>query len=132
MTSKDRNKTLTDIYENEYTQNPITAVSLREFFAFTAEKHGGFNKEFISKLVTKRNRKKHHKDSISTTYLARDNSENQFYWRQEHAAIYWYADQALRGGDAFNRNSTSNPQTLQNEWKPLSSENENSTIPAST
>ena len=104
MTPKDRDNTLADIYQNEYTQNPITATSLRKFFVFTVEKYGGFNKEFVNQLVTNQDRKIDRlKNTANSPNYVKAYKWSQFFWRQQHAAIHWYADQILREDNAFDR-----------------------------
>lgn len=107
MTSKDRDATLVRIFEEEHTQNPISPARLQDFFAFTSEKYGGFNKEFIDKLTIKQNKKPTRSNSPSTLSAQRKNYPLGFYDRQKHAAIHWYAEQMKRGTFAFIETSVS-------------------------
>lgn len=109
MSQKERQRILASIYADECIRSEITLSGLRDFFAFATEKYGGFNKDFIRRLISRRD---------STEYLAarvidypteyRDSAENSYYLRQEQAAIYWFAEQILRGNQAFDRTTLSN------------------------
>jgi hypothetical protein len=111
MTQKEIDETITNIYMDGLTQNPITALSLRNFFAFAVENYGGFNNEFIKRLTKIRNRMNFDKERISFQNIRNEFSENLFYARQENAVINWYADQILRGCYAFDKSSILSERT---------------------
>lgn len=109
MSQKERQRILASIYADECIRSEITLSGLRDFFAFATEKYGGFNKDFIRRLSSRRDSTEYLADRVidySTEY--RNSAENSYYFRQEQAAIYWFAEQILRGNQAFNRTTLSN------------------------
>ncbi|MBR7798891.1 Arm DNA-binding domain-containing protein [Undibacterium fentianense] len=109
MSQKERQKILASIYADECIRSEITLSGLRDFFAFATEKYGGFNKDFIRRLTNRSDSTENLTYTVidySTAY--RNGAENYYYHRQEQAAISWFADQILRGNQAFDQTTSNN------------------------
>jgi hypothetical protein len=106
MTAKERENILTRIYNMEYTSDIVTPSSLRTFFTYTLEKHGGFNKEFVDKLLANFNTKKNiEKNTATTRKTDAIRAWNTYYAEHQNAAIAWYSKQILRKEEAFELDS---------------------------